>query len=396
MVARSLLGAARRRGCCGQVGIASTAWLVGSAAPVVVASMRASLLLAIRLGCCSAPEPAVVGFGRASASGGAAGTVVHVTTLADSGPGSMRSAVSVGNRTVVFDVAGWVVLESECHVSSDITIDGSLTPSPGIGVMAGSLSLAGSSNVIIRHMRLRQGLRDPDKGKSAINLGKTSRVVLDHCSIAYGRWDSIDAVGAVNFTVQHSLIASPVTQQFGAHVEGGPGTFYRNVWVNVHNRQPLARADIQFINNVIYDYQAGYTCAGTSKSFKHDIVGNIFIPGPATTSANDKYFQIDAHQSVYASGNLATVHKGSVAGAVPANKAGSAQPLSEPWAGSTSSIPTVSATDAVDLVLAGAGAAPRDLVDEFWIKQVRSLGLIGRLYKNESDTGLPNGGYGDL
>src|SRR5262245_2918384 len=47
--------------------------------------------------------PGAQGFG-ANVTGGRAGTVYHVTTLADSGAGSFRDAVSVANRFVVFDV----------------------------------------------------------------------------------------------------------------------------------------------------------------------------------------------------------------------------------------------------------------------------------------------------
>ncbi|MDO9223258.1 MAG: pectate lyase, partial [Caulobacter sp.] len=53
--------------------------------------------------------PGAEGFGR-YALGGRGGTVFHVTTLADSGPGSLRAAAEAkGPRTVVFDVGGTIV-----------------------------------------------------------------------------------------------------------------------------------------------------------------------------------------------------------------------------------------------------------------------------------------------
>jgi hypothetical protein len=55
-----------------------------------------------------------------------------------------------------------------------------------------------------------RGTLDSDSGKSAFNMGTASNVILDHCSIEYGQFDSIDAVGPVNITVSNSIIAFPI------------------------------------------------------------------------------------------------------------------------------------------------------------------------------------------
>ena len=187
----------------------------------------------------------------------------HVITLDDAGAGSFRDAVSKPNRVIVFDVGGYIVLKGPVALSSDLTIAGQSAPGAGIGIMAGEVSISKQSNVIIRGLRIRQGRQDPATGKSAINMGDASKVILDHCSFAYGQWDSVDAVGTVNFTVQNCIIADPIGQQFGAHVESPASTFFRNLWVNAHNRQPLAKSNNQFINNVLYNFEAGYTCGNT-------------------------------------------------------------------------------------------------------------------------------------
>ncbi|KAI9691755.1 MAG: hypothetical protein M1822_007827 [Bathelium mastoideum] len=336
-----------------------------------------------------------VGFG-AIATGGNAGSTVHVTNLNDSGTGSFRDAVSGSNRNIVFDVAGYVVLKSAVSLSSSITINGQTAPGDGVGLMGAEISASGKSNIIIRNLRMRQGTMDPDTGKSAFNMGDATNVILDHCSFAYGQFDSVDAVGAVNITVSNSIIAFPIGQQFGAHVETGPSTFYGNLWVSAHNRQPLSKDDTQYVDNVVYNYQAAYTSANTGGYFSHDIINNYFIAGPSTSSAGDDYYQMDAQQSVYATGNFLDSNKDGALNGAAANSVGSAVVLSKPWASTSLGLATNSAAAAVTSVLANAGATPRDEVDTFAVNTVKSYGKSGTIYKSQADTGLSNGGYGTL
>lgn len=369
----------------------------------MITSLKRHLAPALLLLAVSAPLfaqtttafPGAYGFG-AVATGGRGGAIYHVTNLNDSGPGSFRDAVSEGNRIVVFDVGGYIVLQSPVSVSSNLTIAGQTAPGGGIGIMAAEVSLSGKNNIIIRNLRMRQGNEDPLTGKSALNMGTATNIILDHCSFEYGQFDSVDAVGTVDFTVQNSIIADPIGQQFGAHVEVGPSTFYRNLWINAHNRQPLAKDDTQYINNVVYDYQAGYTVANTGGLFQHDIVNNYFIAGPATTSPGDAYFQINSNQSIYASGNMIDSTPDGVLNGTSANTVGSAVVLTAPWAATTTSIPTLDAADAYASLILSSGAFPRDSVDALVVSNVTSLGLAGEIYKDQAVTGLANNGYGNL
>lgn len=339
--------------------------------------------------------PGAVGFGSV-ATGGTGGTVYTVTSLADSGTGTFRDAVSESGRIVEFAVSGYIQLESAVSLSSDLTINGSTAPSPGVGIMAGEVSASGQTNLIIVNMRFRQGSLDSDTGKSAFNMGDAANVILDHCSFAYGQWDSVDAVGAQNITVSNSIIAFPIYQQFGAHVETGPATFFGNLWVSAHNRQPLAKANTQYINNVVYNYQAAYTTADTSGSFSHDILYNYFLTGPSTSSASDRYYQIEANQYAYAVGNYGDATDDGVLNGAQENQIGSATVLSAPWDATSPSIVKWTAAEAVTNVLASAGASPRDQVDALAVSQVESYGTEGTIYEDQSDTGLSNGGYGTL
>ena len=336
-----------------------------------------------------------VGFGAVS-TGGNGGTTVHVTNLNDAGSGSFCDAVSASNRIVVFDVSGYIQLSSAVSLSSHLTINGQTAPGNGIGIMGGEVSASGKNNIVIRNLRMRQGNHDDDTGKSAFNAGSASNIILDHCSIEYGQWDSIDVVSTTNLTVSNSIIALPIGQQFGAHLEGGPATFYRNLWVSAHNRQPLAKSDTQYINNVVYNYQAAYTVANTGGDFTHDLLNNYFITGPSTTSSKNAIYQVNANQQVYLSGNLLDSNNdGSLNGAA-ISTAGSAQPLSSPWASDSKSLASLSAADAYNYVVANAGASPRDQVDTYVVNLVKSLGKSGALITNQASTGLSNDGYGTL
>ena len=265
--------------------------------------------------------PGAVGFG-AGATGGTGGSTYHVTNLNDSGTGSFRDAVSGSGRIVVFDVGGYINLSSPVSVSSNITIEGNTAPEKGIGVMGREVSFSGSGNDIVEYVRFRQGTLDSDTGKPSINLFDASDMIFDHISVEFGQWDNINAVGASDITIQDSIIADPIGQQFGSHTETGPFTWYHDLFANSHNRNPLAKADTQFIDNVVYDYQGRYTAGNSSGVFTHDVVHNYFIAGPATTSASDAYYQM-SHQEVYNSGNLLDSNKnGTLDGSTPARPRG--------------------------------------------------------------------------
>jgi hypothetical protein len=362
-----------------------------------------AVLLAVIVAVCLVSSPGAgsrakassdaIGFGS-NATGGD-GPVYSVTTLNDSGIGSFRDAVSEAHRIVKFNVSGYIRLSSIVSVASNLTIDGQSAPNDGIGIMGHEVSFNGASNDIVQNIRFRQGDLDPDKGKSALNLGNAHDMIFDHISVEFGLWDSIDSVGAKNITVQNSIIADPIGQQFGAHTEAGPYTWYHDMFVNSHNRNPLAKSNTQFINNVVYNYQGGYTAGDSEGHFTHDVVGNYFITGPKTTNPSDAYFQM-ANQSVYNSGNYLDSNNNGTLDGQSLALGGGATALSAPWSPTTSSIPTSSAALAYSYVVANAGTQPCDQVDSLVIADVSSLGLKGNMWTTQVMTGLSNQGYGNL
>jgi hypothetical protein len=98
------------------------------------------------------------GYGR-FAIGGRAGKVYAVTSLNDSGPGTLREAVEAkGPRTVVFRVGGTISLKSKLIVRNPyLTIAGQTAPGDGICVKNYTFGCSDTHDIIIRHVRIRIG-----------------------------------------------------------------------------------------------------------------------------------------------------------------------------------------------------------------------------------------------
>ena len=360
--------------------------------------------------------PGALGFGSI-VTGGRGKPVYHVTTLADSGPGSFRDAVGTSGRIIVFDVGGYISLLSAVSAKGNLTIAGQTAPGGGIGFKGGEISFAGQANIICRYLRVRPGSDTSSSTDDALSLYQAHNVILDHCSFEFAPWNNIDGVGdsthvITNITFQNCIIADPTGQQFGCHSEsvGGTWSWFYNLFVNSHNRNPLAKANTIFVNNVEYNCSAGYT-THTSTPFKHDIINNYFIYGPAS-GGNFPWYQIDNNQSMYFTGNLRDtsqdgVLNGSTSVPLPGYQGGGTI-LGSPWSSLTAGIPTYTPQTAYRLTVSRAGTLPRDDMDNLIVSQIKTLGNAptgtgagtagpgGGLYTSQTSTGLGNNGYGTI
>ncbi len=105
--------------------------------------------------------PGAEGFG-AAAVGGRGGKVIHVTTLAGSGPGSLQAACDVeGPRIVVFDVSGVIVPPNVdkgrrflAIRHSNITIAGQTAPGAGITINGMITGYGGPRAITVHHTLL--------------------------------------------------------------------------------------------------------------------------------------------------------------------------------------------------------------------------------------------------
>src|ERR1700733_3594181 len=96
--------------------------------------------------------------GGAFSFGGRGGKVYVVTSLADSGAGTLREACEKGGaRIVVFNVAGIIRLKSPLIIRAPyITIAGQSAPGDGVCI-AGESVWINTHDVVVRYLRFRRG-----------------------------------------------------------------------------------------------------------------------------------------------------------------------------------------------------------------------------------------------
>lgn len=241
--------------------------------------------------------PGAEGFGKYT-TGGRGGKVYHVTTLADGNePGTLRYAVNQkGPRTVVFDVAGTIMLDSTLRITEgDLTIAGQTAPGDGICIAGYPVVLKGD-NTIVRYLRLRVG--DLHRGDHD-GIGGTDfkRLILDHCSVSWSVDECCGLYGGEDFTVQWCIFSEPL--RFSGHTKGGShgygaifggarASYHHNLIAHGESRMPRigprpgtqTREHLDMRNNVIYNW-AGVGCYG-GEGMLANIVNNYYKPGPAT------------------------------------------------------------------------------------------------------------------
>jgi pectate lyase len=217
------------------------------------------------------------GFG-AGTPGGAGKAVYRVTTLADSGPGSLRDALAAGHRCVVFDVAGVITLRSQLYVrGAFVTVDGFSAPAPGITLRGYGLSAwgtHGAHDVIVRGLRVRdagqatcEGMTDHDgQCWDGIQIKNgASRVVIDHVSIDNASDGALDITGSSDVTVQWSILSGTAKQSLIG--ESPRVSMHHNLFIEGQTRQPQVGwsqppagstrdVDLDLRNNVIWGFSA--------------------------------------------------------------------------------------------------------------------------------------------
>ena len=142
------------------------------------------------------------GYG-ANTTGGSDGKIVYVDTLSDSGPGSLRNALSQSNRIIKFNIAGDISLKSELYIPSNTTIDGFSSPAPRITIRDHRVTIKDGHNIIVQGMRFRGPADDTLRIWHGAN-----RIVVDHCSFSGSTDGALDITeGSHNITVSWNIFA---------------------------------------------------------------------------------------------------------------------------------------------------------------------------------------------
>lgn len=333
--------------------------------------------------------PGAEGFG-AYATGGRGGTVVHVTNLNASGPGSLADAVSQPNRTVVFDVGGVIDITGQnLTIASNLTIAGQTAPGEGITIYGGRVIMSNSSNVIMRYIRMRGSISMPED-KCTLTMDYCDNVILDHCSISWGRWDNVHIKDANNITYQNCIISEGIEpQRFGAITDGTRNwTISHCLWTNNKSRNPKMKCYLQYYNNVVYNYGIGIVGGHSAADNYQDVMNNYFITGPSSGSSNKYFDQWTETDHLYSTGNYTDDNRdGKLNGRLITDYNG-ATPMQQPNLKCQAPMNLEPAEDAFYAVMEHARASRvRDSHDLRIIEQLASLGTKGAFIANEQDVG---------
>ncbi|MCS7462147.1 pectinesterase family protein [Paenibacillus doosanensis] len=240
------------------------------------------------------------------AKGGRGGDVYEVTTLEDYDtaigeapiPGSLRDAVSRGNRIVVFRTSGTIHLKRELDITSgNLTIAGQTAPGDGIAV-SGYMVKFGNNDVgtdlIIRYIRFRDGINVLSDAADITG----NNIIVDHCSFSWSSDETFTIKNRKNFTVQWSIISDSLNLSIhgkGAHGYGGiwggtNATYHHNLLANHNSRNPRfdRQTDpdnypttIDYRNNVVYNW-GGNSAYGGEQAIGINMINNYYKPGPST------------------------------------------------------------------------------------------------------------------
>lgn len=334
--------------------------------------------------------PGAVGYGSI-AKGGRGGRVMVVTSLGDTGPGTLRACIEAsGPRVCTFAVAGVIRFLGRPPIIRNpyITIAGQTAPGGGItlahsGAVGGRTPLVvkGTNDVVIRDIRVRNDrLGEDRKAEDSITIESSRRVIIDHVSASWARDELVNGFADNDYiTVSNSIFSWGIPKHDKCALLGsdpkGPQffSFIGNVCAHSGDRNPDINfppgSCVEVINNVFYNASSEFievweSYGGTPVS----LAGNTVVAGPNTSSN-----AVGIVRQTVGSKGKASIYmaynefKGKFTHVTPA-----AQALVRKTPSCKLTVNPMFAADAYASALKDAGAWPRDALDRQAVSEVRS------------------------
>jgi hypothetical protein len=267
--------------------------------------------------------------------GGRGGKVYVVTSLDDSGPGTLREACeAAGPRIVVFNVAGIIHLKMPIFIEAPyITIAGQTAPGDGICIADQGL-VDNAQDVVIRYLRLRRGVTDIFNRHGVHSGSPVGNIILDHLSASWGNDQNLDTyrhmyeppeggpalkLPSVNVTIQWCITSEGLNtynHAFGGDWGGRNTGFTHNLFASNTGRNPSIAMgyDFNFVNNVLFNWRHRTVDGGNDTSLIN-MINNYYKPGPVTPDTEVRHRIVQPAQrwsksdpvskwgKVYAAGN---------------------------------------------------------------------------------------------
>ncbi len=356
--------------------------------------------------------PGAQGFGSVTRAG-RGGRVLRVTTLADSGPGSLRRALKAsGPRTVIFEVGGVIHLRDDIVVSHPyLTVAGQTAPAPGI-TLAGDTLRIHTHDVVVRHLRIRVGddrANSEPEFRDGLGISTDRRgsfdaynVLIDHCSISWAIDENLSLwyANVYDVTVSNNIISEALSDSLhpdGSHSMGllvGQKArrigVVRNLLAHNTDRNPRFAEDTTgiVVNNLMYNVRhRALDVGGDGEPIWVSVIGNVYLPGRDARKSIPTVVVTNDHPEtrVYVADNVGPYAKGDPWSVVD-NRVGE-------WIRSERPPVTVSPLEVMrsgktrSHVLKSAGARPRDrdAVDRRVVRSVRKRS--GRIIDSPDEVG---------
>ena len=331
------------------------------------------------------------GFGAGS-RGGAGGAVLTVTSLEDSGAGTLRWAVEEveGPRVVVFGVEGEIALRDAIAVDRPfLTIDGRTAPGDGVLVTGARLHVR-AGHVIVTGMQFSPGDGpggDDPRNRDGLSLGTGAHdVLVTGNSFTWSVDENVAVWGDVrDVSILYNMIGEALRDSIHVHeeaLETAPHSMgvilgasedeasprrisiARNLLFSNEFRNPYVKdgVSVEFVNNYVHNYGAGHqglSVGGGRRAVTLSVRANVYEDGADTTDDGRPPFDLrhrNPGSSILLEDNLSTRHRETLADPEVANVHGSLDVLVSATPFEPSGLEILPPDRVVDDVLARVGA----------------------------------------